>query len=105
VNVLKVGRRFAVGDSRIAVGRDEAENRMLETLRRPEDSLFEVRGCGSPLTLLEGTAIEVAARLTARYSDCREPKVVVHYGQGEMDRTIEVAPIADEDAAAMRVGR
>jgi tRNA U34 2-thiouridine synthase MnmA/TrmU len=106
--VLKVGRRFAVGDARIVVGRDETENHVLETLRRPDDYLFEVRECGSPVTLLEGPpsgpAIEAAARLTARYSDCRDAVVAVHYGQAELDRVTEVSPISDAEAAALRVG-
>lgn len=106
--VLKVGRRFAVGDARITVGRDEVENNILGRLRRPDDYLFEVLGCGSPVTLLEGPlsgpTAEAAARLTARYSDCRDAVVKVHYGQAELDRILEVNPISDSEATALRVG-
>jgi hypothetical protein len=106
--VLKVGRRFAVGDARIIVGRDEAENHVLETLRRPEDYRFEVLGCGSPVTLVEGSLSEpvlaAAARLTARYADSRDDSIAVSYGQSELDHVIKVSPIADSEAATLRVG-
>lgn len=106
--VLKVGRRFAVGASRITVGRDEPENHVLETLARPEDRLFEVRGCGSPLTLLEGPAdggaIEAAARLTVRYADNRSPVVAVHYGAGQRDKVVVVPPFSEAELSTLRVG-
>ena len=57
VNLLKVGRHFRLSaKTKVAVGRNEAENRRLQHLARCGDSLFEVQGCGSPVTLLRGEA-------------------------------------------------
>jgi hypothetical protein len=73
VRVLKIGRHFRFGSSKIIVGRNEAENTLLLDLKNTEDYVFEVPDYGSPITILEGEkskeAIEVAAKLTARYSD------------------------------------
>jgi tRNA U34 2-thiouridine synthase MnmA/TrmU len=108
VMVLKVGRRFAVGTNRITVGRDETENRLLTALRGPDDHLLEVRDHGSPITLLQGglteAGLELAARLTARYSDCDAERVKVHYGQGELERTVTVVPVTDAETAPLRIG-
>jgi predicted ribosome quality control (RQC) complex YloA/Tae2 family protein len=73
VRVLKIGRHFRVAASKIIVGRNEAENKLLLDLKNTEDYAFEVPDYGSPITILKGEkskeAIEVAAKLTARYSD------------------------------------
>jgi len=99
LSVLKIGRHFRLGASKIIVGRNEEENKLLVALKNPEDYLFEVPGFGSPITILEGSkrkeAIELAAKLTARYSDAgaREKTVVVEYTNAEMKEHITVAPL------------
>ena len=99
LSVLKIGRHFRLGASKIIVGRNEEENKLLVALKNPEDYLFEVPGFGSPITILEGSkrkeAIELAAKLTARYSDAgaREKAVVVEYTNAEMKEHITVAPL------------
>lgn len=84
IQLLKTGRHFYLPSARIIVGRNEAENNALLELKSPEDYIFEVPDCGSPITVLEGTkdkeAIELTARLTARYSDADTSEVLVEYG-------------------------
>jgi len=84
IQLLKIGRHFYLPSARIIIGRDEAENKALLELKSPDDYIFEVPGCGSPITVLEGAkdkeAIELAAQLTARYSDADTSPVLVAYG-------------------------
>ncbi|UCB61452.1 MAG: hypothetical protein JSW72_05255 [Candidatus Bathyarchaeota archaeon] len=94
VNLLKVGRHFRFGKSKIVVGRNKSENKQLESTRGKYDYYFEVPDCGSPITLLQGRktgqAIEKAAALTLRYSDKREGKATVKYGREELNKSIVV---------------
>jgi hypothetical protein len=87
IQLLKTGRHFYLPSARIIVGRNEAENKALLELKNPDDYVFEVPDCGSPITVLEGTkdkeAIELAARLTARYSDADTDEVLVAYGHNK----------------------
>jgi len=104
VNLLKVGRHFRLSPgAKVVVGRDEEENRRLQILARQGDLIFEVRSCGSPVTLLRGeageTEIHRAATITARYSDAEDDRVEVHYGTdyAALSEAILVSPLNDED--------
>jgi tRNA-specific 2-thiouridylase len=107
-SLLKIGRHFRVASSKIIVGRNEVENKLLLGLKSPEDYVFEVPGYGSPITILEGSkskeAIEIAARLTARYSDAgAEEKVVVEYKAGKRKETIVVSTLDETVIAQLRI--
>ena len=99
--LLSVGRHFRLDEkAKLVIGRDQWDNEALEKLVRPDDYVFEVTGVGSPLGLLRGRpnddTIELAARITARYSDAKkEPSVTVDYKRGEQSFKIEVAPAED----------
>jgi len=125
VLLLRIGRHFRFATSKIIVGRNEAENELLLEMKRPEDYAFEVPGCGSPITILECSetkskeAIELAAKLTARYSDAgaEGKEVRVEYkplqglrGRGaephrdeEIKMSIIVSPLAEEEVERLRV--
>jgi len=100
VQLLKFGRHFRFGQNKIIVGRNEAENNILMTRKQKTDYVFEVPGCGSPNTLLQGTktkeSIVLAARLTARYSDCEEEKILVKYGKDKPTKSILVDKLTQE---------
>ena len=106
--LLKIGRHFRVESSKIIVGRNEEENKLLSDSKSIEDYVFEVPGYGSPITILEGAkskeAIEIAAKLTARYSDAGtdEKGVLVEYWV-EKKESIVVAPLPEEEVARLRV--
>ena len=109
VELLKVGRHFRFGASRIIVGRNERENEVLKQLRDADDYLFEVRGCGSPITILKGSksreAVELAAKLTVRYSDAdadADTETVVEYWAGNEMRKMAVPPLKDSDSVIAR---
>jgi len=85
---LSVGRHFRKYDIKIVVGRRETENEQLKKLKREGDVLLECEeGIMGPVTLLQyaggsAKAIELAARLTAYFSDARKEglrKVRVNY--------------------------
>ena len=109
VMLLKVGRHFRVADrSKAIVGRNEAENLLMES--QAGDRLrFNCADVVGPLTLLEGEqgdrAVELAARLTARYGDGKNwEKVEVKMEAREgRERVLTVEPMDDEECARMRI--
>ncbi len=109
LNLLRVGRHFRLDEqTRIIVGRDESDNRKIESYRQPEFVCLEAADVGSPITLLIGEAgddtIEKAAMITARYSAARkESQVEVLVSQGETERKIVVSPATIEEAGAERI--
>jgi len=109
VALLRVGRHFRLGENKIVVGRNQAENVYLAEHRGRGDFLFEVPApIMGPTTLLQGpknrTAIEVAAKLTAFYSDSKTPEATVNYGKEAMDKTVAVSVPKREDVDKLRVG-
>ncbi len=95
IKLLKLGRHFRYHQNRIIVGRDHGDNEALLELKPKEDYLFEVPIGGSPITILQGpktkTAIRLAARLTARYSDSKAKRVTVKYGKTKPTKEILVS--------------
>jgi tRNA-uridine 2-sulfurtransferase len=98
--LLKVGRHFRLTPQvKIIVARDEAENHFLDRF----EALgwrFEVPGCGSPVTLVEGepdTDLKaLIAAITARYSDRRaDPLVEVAARRDGREERLLVPPVAD----------
>ncbi len=93
VMLLKIGRHFWQDGSHIIVGRNEAENKRLLDLKSGEDYVFEVLNYPGPITILQGSksppAIELAARLTARYSDAEADNVLVECRKdGDRERVV-----------------
>ncbi|MGC9443868.1 MAG: 7-cyano-7-deazaguanine synthase [Candidatus Methanospirareceae archaeon] len=109
IQLLKLGRHFRFRASKIIVGRNERENSLLLALKSPNAYAFEVPGCGSPITILEGVrdspTIKLAAQLTARYSDTRSDPVVVEYwreSEGPRMR-ITVSPLEAGEVNRLRI--
>ncbi len=104
---LRIGRHFRFGDSKIIVGRDEKDNDMINKMSLPEDHLFEVPGVGSPISLLRGEVgpeeLEMAARLTARYSDSVEKEVNVIHRYCGKEETLNVVPLKEEKTAQLHI--
>lgn len=73
INILKIGRHFRYNNSKIIVGRDEIENRTLIQIKKPEDWIMEATDVTGPITIIQGKiddeVLEIAAKLTLRYSD------------------------------------
>ena len=99
--LLKVGRHFRLPSGiKVIVGRDASENAFLEGFR-PGRWALQVLDHGSPLTLVDPAAgpddLELAARLTARYSQGRAfEQVRVRLSLGGQVTETRVAPHPDD---------
>lgn len=106
IDLLRVGRHLRLGKNKIVVGRNEAENKLLERMRGKDDYLFEVPDCGSPITLLQGPktsrTIKLAAALTLRYSD-RKGEALVRFGREELTESILVLPSNTLEIEKLRI--
>jgi tRNA U34 2-thiouridine synthase MnmA/TrmU len=102
VLLLKIGRHYRFDRSKIIVGRDELENKILLNRKQKADYVFEVLNHGSPITLLQGIknnqSIKIAAGLTAKYADCRDQKVMVKYGATKPVKSIVVEALSQKEA-------
>jgi tRNA-uridine 2-sulfurtransferase len=107
VNLLKVGRHFRFGENKIIVGRNQAENMVLQERKTKADYYFEVPNCGSPTTLLKGpksaVAIAKAAGLTAYHSDKKTGQVTAKYGTSKLSREITVLVPSQVEVDALRI--
>ena len=89
VLILNFGRHFRFDENKIIVGRNEKENKSLLKLKCPVDFVFELPDqIPGPTTLLQGEkdieAINLAAALTIRYSDIKQAKSLVLYGEDSL---------------------
>ena len=104
--LLKIGRHFRFQKSKIIVGRNKEENKELLKLKNKNDFIFEVAGYPSPITLLQGPktkkGVEMAAKLTAFYSDCKEEKTEVWYGR-KMKKKIKVLLPKKEEVERLKI--
>jgi tRNA U34 2-thiouridine synthase MnmA/TrmU len=101
--ILRYGRHFRISDrAKLIVGRNEEENNTLLGFTECRYKIEPIDIMG-PLGLLEGRPTKddllLAARIVARYCDHEGALPValsVYYQQGL--RTLQVAPLADEDS-------
>lgn len=107
IELLKVGRHFRLApDTKLVVGRQEAENKVIEGLLTSKMYLLYVPDTGSPNTLLIGDKkyLKTAAAVTARYSDKnKEPLVEVAYKHRGTVKKLQVNPIREEELSPWRV--
>ena len=107
IAILKVGRHFRSEKNKIIVGRNESENKVLQSLDDCRQIYLEVQDYGSPVTVLQGRpskkALDTAARLTARYSDSPSEEVQVSYRKGTVCGSIKVSKMSQDEVAYLRV--
>jgi hypothetical protein len=99
IMLLKVGRHLRPRPNfKIIVGREEGENRFLEGYRKRFVHMLPTSHSG-PLVLLDGDIseddIELAARLTARFSQGRDAdRVTIEvHRKGGTTHSLEVVPL------------
>ena len=99
IQLLKAGRHFRQNKNKIIVGRNEEDNKQLLNLKGKTDLMFEAKNVMGPITLLQGKAnkkaIELAASLTARYSDAETDRVLVKYGKEKFNKEVAVNKIKE----------
>ncbi len=107
LELLKVGRHFIYKNNKIIVGRNENENKRLLELKQKTDYIFEVPEVGSPITILQGPktkdSIEKAAQLTARYSDTKDNKTIVKYGNKKLIKKLIVSILQLDEINKLRL--
>jgi tRNA-specific 2-thiouridylase len=108
VALLKVARHFRLGENKIIVGRNEAENQILTAKKTRNDYFFEVPDIGGPITILQGTktkkAIRTAAALTAFYSDAKSDQVTVNFGREKLNKSVVVSIPSRAEVDSLRIG-
>ncbi len=101
IKLLNLGRHFRIKKNKIIVGRNEKENKALLKLKQKSDIVLEVKDYVGPTTILKGKpekkGLELAASLTARYSDAKENKVIVKYGKGKLNKQVVVNQLKDKE--------
>jgi len=106
--LLRFGRHFRLGENKIIVGRNEAENKFLVSRKTKSEYYFELPDVVGPVTVLQGVktkkAITVAAQLTAFYSDAKLEKVKVNYGRDALDKSIVVQIPDRSEVNKLRIG-
>ncbi len=107
VKLLNYGRHFRAGKNKIIVGRNENENKRIKALKQKSDIMFEVKDYVGPTTILKGKTnkktIELAASLTARYSDAKGNKVKVRYGKGKIKKEVVINKLKDKEIEKLRI--
>ena len=95
IMLLKKGRHFRFGKSKIIAGRDEKENINILNLKNTDDFVFEIEDIPAPATILQGEksaeAITLAAKITAYYSDSEAEKISVKYKSNSLENKIIVS--------------
>jgi hypothetical protein len=111
IDLLRIGRHFRYSPQcKIIVGRDKAENAIIESMVADSDYLLRVEGYGSPMTLVTGEitdeSLRLAAALCARYSDAKNVReIAVKLIQSGKTSIVSVIPAGDEILDATRIGK
>ncbi len=107
VKLLKIGRHFRKGKNKIIVGRNKEDNEQLLKSKQKTDLKFEAKGIMGPTALLKGkpnkSSIELAASLTARYSDAEQDKVLIQYGKEKFNKEIAAIKLKGREIERLRV--
>ncbi|MFX0175174.1 MAG: tRNA 4-thiouridine(8) synthase ThiI [Candidatus Hodarchaeota archaeon] len=94
MNILKFGRHFRYKNSKIIIGRNEFENKMLFQLKNSEDLIMETSGVMGPITIIQGVideeVLRFAAQATLRYSDLKNSFGTVLYGKKSHSKTCKL---------------
>jgi tRNA-specific 2-thiouridylase len=106
IELLKTGRHFRLSpETKLIVGRNEEENEKLEQLKKSGETLIYVPDTGSPNALLMGTSpMEIAASITARYSDRKDDdSIEVYCKKNKSIKKIKVKAATNEELAKWRI--
>jgi tRNA-specific 2-thiouridylase len=100
--LLRLGRHFRLGDVKVIVGRNEEENRVLQSMAEAQEiPHMSVVGHMGPTTLIQGKTdedvIDQSVALTIRYSDApRDAPARVSYTNGDLNYSL-LKTITDEE--------
>lgn len=109
IELLKIGRHFRLGKSKIVVGRNEQENNILLGLAEVHKLPYmEVKDYMGPVSVIQGRvtsdAIDRTARLTVRYSDSPGGKSVgLVFVKGKTRHNIKARAISERELEKIRI--
>jgi hypothetical protein len=112
VHLLKLGRHFRLSPHlKLVVGRNEEDNRRIQTFAQKGDIFLKTLHYPGPLSLLRGendrTGIDKAASITVRYGkakDLAEVEVLVKGVEDDSEQSITVSPIPEKDIRDLMIG-
>ncbi|MHB8173917.1 MAG: 7-cyano-7-deazaguanine synthase [Nitrospirota bacterium] len=109
LQILTVGRFFKFPTGTLHVGRNEKDNERLLALSDGREVIIKARDIPGPISLCMGifteSDLELAARITARYSDNKGLDfVAIDLCSGSKTRTIEVRPAPVSLVEELKVG-
>lgn len=108
IQLLRAGRHFRLGNLKLIVGRNKADNEVLERAADGGGLLLRTVSVPGPAALLPQTALEkeiqLAAAICARYSDHKPGiPVTIEAGMGAEKRIIEALPADQNVIDSLRV--
>ena len=108
VDLLKVGRQHRLdAETKMVVGRNDAENQTIQMLALPDDVLLEARDHVGPTTILRGKTssnfIEFAAAVTLKYSDAPDVEGYVTVTTNKNKLDLVVVPSTKGDYEKYRI--
>jgi len=111
INLLRVGRHFRpTSECKVIVGRDEAENKVLQGARSAGDTIVYLKDHQGPMTLVRGRygsdELRLAAGLAIRYGDVpgKAPADVIVDRKGGVPFILAAECAREEEYAPLRVG-
>ena len=113
MHLLKMGRHFRLDEKTwVIIGKNHEDNQKIATFARKGDTIIQTVDVPGPTTLVRGGAsngkVEIAASLTARYSQGRRNETVTvalyDHAKKEPKRTFPVKPAAREEYREMLIG-
>jgi len=110
IELLKYGRHFRLpSGTKVVVGRDEKENKVILAMASQSSTLLEVRETPSPVTLLykdrNEEDIKTAASICLRYSDSKgvEGKVYHWKKKDNIEKIVKVNKIEEDKLVEYRI--
>jgi tRNA-specific 2-thiouridylase len=111
VSLLKMGRHFRFSHGvKLVVGRNEEDNKKIQTFSKKEDLLLKVSAFSGPLSLLRGkfdeADIEKAASITVHYSKAKDlgKAEVTYRGVGwDQSQSLIVSPVSRREMEKLMI--
>ena len=103
LELLKTGRHFRIGPhTKLVVGRNKEENETIQALAGEQDIILKSVSVPGPTVLLSGKlsgkSLDMAAAITAAYSDTAGRDVSdISIGQGPRETRVLSAPVRNKD--------
>ena len=111
LKLIQFGRYLRLSDgAKLLIGRDERENRLLESIAKPNDIILKLKNYQGPISVLRGSSnpetINNAAALAAYHTKYRNESVlrVDFWGQNRAcPQTVSVKPSCQDEIEKFRI--